>query len=156
MFLVVEILLITVGYQNMFFLKPGGCSACYTTNKRTETLQQKKKDILTPKSDRVQTPGPSSEDFINKASCRRSKSDHGTSHTACLTESEQCRCLLSAVNFNQLGYFIIANFLTGIVNLSMETIHAPPLTAFIILNIYLLVLNIIIMVLYRYKILLKV
>lgn len=72
------------------------------------------------------------------------------------TTPQKCLCLITAINFNQLGYFLIANILTGLVNLSSETITASPFKAFVILNTYLLVLNCIIVGLYRYKIILKV
>lgn len=46
--------------------------------------------------------------------------------------------LLHAANYNGLLYFLFANILTGIINLSMETIHAPSLTAWCVLMSYML------------------
>ncbi|XP_028404564.1 uncharacterized protein At4g17910-like [Dendronephthya gigantea] len=66
-----------------------------------------------------------------------------------------CACLLSAVNYNLLAYFLLANILTGIVNLSLETIHASPIIALVIMNIYLLTLHAAITVFYKHNILLK-
>ena len=66
-----------------------------------------------------------------------------------------CFCLISAVNYNLLAYFLIANLFTGVVNLSLETIKASPTTAFVVMNGYLLVLHAVITALYRRRILLK-
>ena len=45
--------------------------------------------------------------------------------------------LLNAVNRNQLAVFLVANPLTGIVNLSMRTIYTPDATALWVLAGYL-------------------
>ncbi|XP_071698347.1 uncharacterized protein At4g17910 [Rutidosis leptorrhynchoides] len=44
--------------------------------------------------------------------------------------------LEQAINRNLLAYFILANLLTGLVNLSMDTLSVPPLTAVLILIAY--------------------
>lgn len=66
-----------------------------------------------------------------------------------------CTCLLSAVNYNLLAYFLLANIFTGAVNLSFETINVSPFTAFVIMNIYLLTLHAAVTVFYNRNILLK-
>jgi glucosaminylphosphatidylinositol acyltransferase len=40
---------------------------------------------------------------------------------------------LKAVNRNQLAFFLMANLMTGAVNLHMRTLYAPSSTAFVIL-----------------------
>ncbi|KAI9197312.1 GWT1-domain-containing protein [Polychytrium aggregatum] len=44
--------------------------------------------------------------------------------------------ILCAINKNQLTTFLLANILTGLVNLSLDTMSVPPVMAFIILLIY--------------------
>ncbi|KAM0857408.1 hypothetical protein ACQ4PT_048488 [Festuca glaucescens] len=44
--------------------------------------------------------------------------------------------LEDAFNQNMLGSFLLANILTGVVNLSVDTLAASSLTAFIILSVY--------------------
>ncbi|GFR92972.1 phosphatidylinositol-glycan biosynthesis class W protein, partial [Elysia marginata] len=38
-------------------------------------------------------------------------------------------CLLDAVGYNALLFFLLANLMTGLVNISMRTMHAGPVTA---------------------------
>jgi len=47
------------------------------------------------------------------------------------------RCLLYAVNRSGLFYFLLANVLTGLVNVSMETIYAGPATSVAVVLTYL-------------------
>ncbi|XP_042298191.1 phosphatidylinositol-glycan biosynthesis class W protein isoform X2 [Sceloporus undulatus] len=47
-------------------------------------------------------------------------------------------CVISAVNKNQLLYFLLANVLTGIVNLLVDTIHSSTFAAMSILHLYML------------------
>nr|XP_054764341.1 phosphatidylinositol-glycan biosynthesis class W protein-like isoform X1 [Lytechinus pictus] len=54
---------------------------------------------------------------------------------------EQLSLLVSAIGRNQLLYFLLANVLTGLVNLSIDTIHQPDVTSFGIVALYLFVLN---------------
>nr|XP_043634425.1 uncharacterized protein At4g17910 [Erigeron canadensis] len=44
--------------------------------------------------------------------------------------------LEQAINRNLLAFFIVANLLTGLVNLSMDTLFVPPLIALLILIVY--------------------
>lgn len=70
-------------------------------------------------------------------------------------KSDNPLCLLESVNFNGLFYFLLANLMTGLVNLSMKTIYAPTLTSFIVITIYMFSLSFVIMFLYSRKIRLK-
>ncbi|XP_062815444.1 phosphatidylinositol-glycan biosynthesis class W protein [Anolis carolinensis] len=47
-------------------------------------------------------------------------------------------CMVSAVNQNQLLYFLLANVLTGLVNMLVDTIHSSTLAAMAILHLYML------------------
>ena len=49
--------------------------------------------------------------------------------------------LVEAINFNQLFYFVVGNLLTGIVNVSMRTIHADDVTGMVVLILYATVTN---------------
>jgi glucosaminylphosphatidylinositol acyltransferase len=50
--------------------------------------------------------------------------------------------VLQAVNRNQLAFFILANLLTGAINLSIRTIYAPaPVATAVILGYMLLLLG---------------
>ncbi|CAI5731489.1 unnamed protein product [Peronospora destructor] len=46
--------------------------------------------------------------------------------------------LFQGINQNQLFIFIVANLMTGVVNLSMHTIHATPAIACAVLLLYML------------------
>ncbi|KAJ7308875.1 hypothetical protein JRQ81_008149 [Phrynocephalus forsythii] len=48
----------------------------------------------------------------------------------------QSECMISAVNKNQLLYFLLANLLTGLVNMAVDTIHSNALSAMFILHLY--------------------
>ncbi|XP_063002446.1 phosphatidylinositol-glycan biosynthesis class W protein [Elgaria multicarinata webbii] len=45
-------------------------------------------------------------------------------------------CMISAVNKNQLLYFLLANVFTGLVNMLVDTIHSNALSAMFILHLY--------------------
>ncbi|XP_791509.3 phosphatidylinositol-glycan biosynthesis class W protein [Strongylocentrotus purpuratus] len=62
-------------------------------------------------------------------------------HYLAKDKSRQLSLLVSAIGRNQLLYFLLANVLTGLVNLSIDTIHQPDVTAFGIVALYLFVLN---------------
>ena len=49
-------------------------------------------------------------------------------------------CAISAVDYNQLLFFVAANILTGLVNVFVDTLHAGPLESLTILLLYMLVL----------------
>ncbi|XP_068725962.1 phosphatidylinositol-glycan biosynthesis class W protein-like isoform X1 [Montipora capricornis] len=67
-----------------------------------------------------------------------------------------CTCLIAAINCNQLFYFLLANLLTGVVNFSIQTVHCSTRQGFLIVCIYLLILNLISSILHLKKISLKV
>jgi phosphatidylinositol glycan class W len=48
--------------------------------------------------------------------------------------------LLFAVNRNQLAFFILANLLTGGVNLSIHTIYVSPFVSWVVISSYTLIL----------------
>lgn len=48
-------------------------------------------------------------------------------------------CLVTAVNQNQLLYFLLSNLCTGIVNVCFDTLRAPDTSAFSIISLYMLV-----------------
>ena len=63
--------------------------------------------------------------------------------------TSNCSSLIASINYNQLMYFLLANLLTGVVNLSINTHDTSEILAFIIMNIYLIILHSVIMVLYK-------
>ena len=74
----------------------------------------------------------------------------GRTKDNCVTYS-----LIDAVNYNGLLYFLLANLLTGVINLSIKTILLPPLQSVLIIVMYMLILSIISFVLYVYKLKIK-
>ncbi|XP_044729245.1 phosphatidylinositol-glycan biosynthesis class W protein-like [Chrysoperla carnea] len=52
--------------------------------------------------------------------------------------TELTSIILEAVNFNGLTFFLLANVLTGLVNLTIQTLTVGPLNSFLILCIYIL------------------
>lgn len=79
--------------------------------------------------------------FINRAKeLKRKTRDNYVSYS-----------LIDAVNYNGLLYFLLANVLTGVINLSVKTILIPPLQSVLIIVMYMLILSIITFVLYIYK-----
>ncbi|XP_062595806.1 phosphatidylinositol-glycan biosynthesis class W protein-like [Saccostrea cucullata] len=64
-------------------------------------------------------------------------------------------CLLSAVNYNALLYFLLANVFTGLVNLCIDTIQSTPTKSMTILTIYMGILSFISIMFYKWKIQLK-
>ncbi|XP_077168703.1 glucosaminyl-phosphatidylinositol-acyltransferase PIGW [Paroedura picta] len=64
-------------------------------------------------------------------------------------------CMISAVNKNQLLYFLLANLLTGLVNMMVDTIHSTAIFAMFVLHIYMLANCLIMYILQAKKIILK-
>lgn len=60
--------------------------------------------------------------------------------------------ILEAVNYNGLLYFVLANLLTGSVNLLMDTLSRTSHESLAILTAYLFVLNTSVYILYRLKV----
>ena len=48
--------------------------------------------------------------------------------------------IMSAIDYNQFTFFLLANICTGLVNFTIDTIHTGPALSFIILIMYLIVL----------------
>ena len=64
-------------------------------------------------------------------------------------------CVVSAVDYNQLVFFLLANLLTGLVNFSMDTLHTRPPLALTVLVLYMCLLVSLSLLLHRFKIRLK-
>ncbi|XP_036306641.1 phosphatidylinositol-glycan biosynthesis class W protein isoform X2 [Pipistrellus kuhlii] len=45
-------------------------------------------------------------------------------------------CLITAINRNQLIFFLLSNITTGLINLMVDTLHSSTLWAFFLLNLY--------------------
>ena len=60
--------------------------------------------------------------------------------------------IFSAIHFNGLVYFLLANLLTGIINMTLPTIHINGCPAVLIICGYIAVLNAIIVIMHRMKI----
>lgn len=65
-------------------------------------------------------------------------------------------CAASAVDYNQLAFFVLANVLTGVVNFSVNTLHVGSAVALVVLALYMAVLLMVFSVLHKYKIKIKV
>lgn len=57
--------------------------------------------------------------------------------------------LLESISFNSLLFFLLANLLTGFVNMTMYTIHAPISTSLVVLVGYLMTLCLTVSILHR-------
>lgn len=55
------------------------------------------------------------------------------------SKSEDSICLMDAINYNGLVFFLTSNLLTGAVNLVIKTLYVPPLQAFAILTLYMFI-----------------
>lgn len=64
-------------------------------------------------------------------------------------------CVCSAVDYNQLTFFLLANVLTGAVNFSVDTLHAGAESALAVLAGYMATLTVLFMTLHRYKVKIK-
>lgn len=64
-------------------------------------------------------------------------------------------CVVSAVDYNQLLFFLLANLLTGLVNFSLDTLHTGPLLALAVLVGYMWVLVSLSLTLHRHRIKIK-
>lgn len=45
-------------------------------------------------------------------------------------------CIVSAMDYNQLFFFVTANVFTGFVNLAVDTLHASALVSLVVLVVY--------------------
>ncbi|NXW64381.1 PIGW protein, partial [Eurystomus gularis] len=64
-------------------------------------------------------------------------------------------CLISAINKNQLLYFVLANVMTGMVNILIDTIHSKAVFALCILHLYMFSICLIMHILHARNIVLK-
>lgn len=64
-------------------------------------------------------------------------------------------CFVSAVDFNQLGFFLLANLFTGIVNFSLDTLNTGTGLSVMILVSYMGCLMAIFIVLFKLKVKIK-
>lgn len=67
-----------------------------------------------------------------------------------------CVCLIAAINRNQLVYFLLANLLTGAVNLSVKTLFCSQRQSLGIVCGYMLVLSLVFSVLHIWNITLRI
>ncbi|XP_015264972.1 PREDICTED: phosphatidylinositol-glycan biosynthesis class W protein [Gekko japonicus] len=67
----------------------------------------------------------------------------------------QSVCMVSAVNKNQLLYFLLANVLTGLVNVMVDTIHSNAIFAMFVLHVYMLTNCLVMYILQAKNIILK-
>ena len=49
--------------------------------------------------------------------------------------------VISAIDYNQFMFFLLANLLTGLVNLTLDTIHAGPVASMFTMTFYLILLT---------------
>lgn len=64
-------------------------------------------------------------------------------------------CLLKAINYNGLFFFLLSNLLTGIINFSVHTLYATPMQACALITVYMAVSSSVTMTLYYKKVQLK-
>ncbi|KAK7492916.1 hypothetical protein BaRGS_00015863 [Batillaria attramentaria] len=69
-----------------------------------------------------------------------------------LLPSDPAPCLMTAINFNGLFFFLLSNILTGLVNFTVPTLYTSDAVAVCILHVYLFVLCAVIMVMFKMKI----
>ena len=60
-------------------------------------------------------------------------------------------CIISAIDYNQFVFFILANILTGCVNFTVDTLNTSSFPALIILSLYMVTLALVVTLLHRYK-----
>ena len=80
-----------------------------------------------------------------------SSSSSSSSSSAPTTHSSNI-CLVSAIDYNQFTFFLLANLSTGLVNMSVDTIYTGPVMSLIILGGHLVFLSIISILLHKFKI----
>lgn len=143
--------MVALSSAQTFLRYPGGCVSC------SSTLDTSYKHDSVPSQDSSPNSSQDSSRILRSRKLEN-KTFLQTTYTKDLHEKTSavgCSCLVSAVNYNLLAYFLIANLFTGFVNLALETINTSPTLAFVIMNVYLLVLHAVITVFYSRKILLK-
>ena len=73
-----------------------------------------------------------------------------------LTGLSSSLCIVSAIDYNQLAFFLLANVLTGLVNFSLDTLHTAAPLAVCLLTLYMCVLVAVVLLLHRSRIKLKI
>lgn len=121
------------------------CSTCVDTSFKKH--QSSERTELLP----VMKSAGSTEDTIRSREPTHATRDIDTSSFVkdMSLDTSNCSSLIASINYNQLMYFLLANLLTGVVNLSINTHDTSEILAFIIMNIYLIILHSVIMVLYK-------
>ncbi|XP_044104427.1 phosphatidylinositol-glycan biosynthesis class W protein isoform X1 [Neovison vison] len=61
---------------------------------------------------------------------------HSESLVSKAERKEPSLCLITAMNRNQLIFFLLSNITTGLINLLVDTLHSSTLWALIVLNLY--------------------
>ena len=64
-------------------------------------------------------------------------------------------CFVSAVDFNQLGFFFLANIFTGLVNFSVDTLNTGATLSIVILVLYMACLMAVFLILHRLNVKIK-
>ncbi len=65
-------------------------------------------------------------------------------------------CFVSAVDFNQLGFFLLANIFTGLVNFLVDTLNTGATLSLIILILYMACLMVVFLILHKFNIKIKI
>ena len=80
-----------------------------------------------------------------------------TSHPSPLYNTQHTSniCIISAIDYNQLFFFVVANLFTGFVNFSVDTLHASVSVSLAVLVVYMMVLVGIFVLLHRFRIKVK-
>ncbi|XP_072603755.1 phosphatidylinositol-glycan biosynthesis class W protein isoform X2 [Vulpes vulpes] len=73
---------------------------------------------------------------------------HSESLVSEAERKEPSLCLITAMNRNQLVFFLLSNITTGLINLMVDTLHSSTLWALIVLNLYMFTNCLIIFVLH--------
>ncbi|XP_070591454.1 phosphatidylinositol-glycan biosynthesis class W protein [Erythrolamprus reginae] len=72
---------------------------------------------------------PSSWNILHPSTYKKSEFRHRKNES-------QNMCMISAVNKNQLLFFLLANVLTGFVNMHFDTMHSNTLSAMLVVHLY--------------------
>jgi len=88
-----------------------------------------------------------------ESSIKKERRGAGTNETVSHTQSNVC--IISAVDYNQLLFFVVANVFTGAVNVTVDTLHAGALWSLTILLLYMMTLVGIFVLLHTFRIKVK-
>ncbi|KAL5017382.1 hypothetical protein ScPMuIL_006971 [Solemya velum] len=93
-------------------------------------------------------------DYIKHINFLREKKTDHEKHAARRNDKNK-PCLLKAINYNGLFFFLLSNLLTGIINFSVHTLYATPMQACALITVYMAVSSSVTMTLYYKKVQLK-